>query len=56
MPKRWPVADDKGALAFVNILERGETPNALPPQGVEIGGRQLREAANGVIGRAREVP
>ena len=33
------IGDDKGAFPFVNILERGETANALPPPGMKIGSR-----------------
>ena len=48
------VGDDKGAFAFVNILERGKAANTLPPPGMQIGGRQLRKAADRVIrSRAR---
>src|SRR5215211_1139348 len=50
------VGDHEGALASVNILERREAANALPPPGMEIGSRQLREPTERVLGRAREVP
>lgn len=36
------IADDEGALPFVDILQRGEAANALPPPGVEICGGKLR--------------
>ena len=50
------IGDHKGTLAFVNILERGEPADALPPPGMQIRGRELREPANGIIRRAGEIP
>src|SRR5215208_5398272 len=50
------VGDDKGALAFVNTLKRGKPANALPPPGMEVSGRQLREATDRVVGCACNVP
>lgn len=44
------VADDEGALAFVCVLERGETTDALAPPRVQVGGRHLRQAAKRVVG------
>src|SRR3972149_11193665 len=30
----WPVADNEGAFAFMNILQRGQATGALPSPGV----------------------
>ena len=47
------VADDEGALACVLVLERGEATDALAPPRMEVGGGNLRQAAEGVIGVLR---
>ena len=39
------VADNEGAFAFVNILQRREPTNTLPPPGVQIRRGQLRQTA-----------
>lgn len=52
----WAVPNDKGAFAFVNILQFAKTPDARAPPGMQICIRQLRDAAEGVIGIADEIP
>src|SRR5215211_2649779 len=43
------IGDDKSTFSFMNILERGQSTDALTPPGMKIGGRQLRDATNRVI-------
>jgi len=50
------VSNDEGAFPFVNILQLSETPDALAPPGMEIRGRQLRDAPNGIVGVTAEYP
>ena len=47
------IADDEGTLARVRVLERGEATDALAPPRMEVGGGNLRQAAEGVIGVLR---
>jgi len=44
------VADDEGALTLVRVLERGEATDALASPRMQIRGRELRQAANPVVG------
>ena len=44
------VANDEGALAFVNILERGQAADAFAPPRMQVRVGQLRDAADGVVG------
>ena len=44
------ITDDEGALAFMCVLERGETTDALAPPRMQVRGRQLRDAAKRVVG------
>lgn len=39
------IPDDEGTFAFVNILQRGEATNALPPPRMKIRGGQFRQAS-----------
>lgn len=44
------VADDEGALTFVRVLERGDATDALTSPRMQVGGRELRDEANRVVG------
>lgn len=50
------IANDEGAFAFVNILERGKTVYAFTPPRMQIRSRQLRQPTNGVRCVAGKVP
>lgn len=50
------VADDEGAFAFVNILQRSKSTNALPPPGVKKRGGQLRDSSEAIVRVTGKLP
>ena len=52
----WTIPDNKGAFAFMNIFQLSKTPDALTPPGMQIRGRQLRDAPYGIVGIAAKCP
>lgn len=50
------IANDEGALAFVNIFHFTESPNALAPPRMAICIRKFRDAAEGIVRVTYEMP
>ena len=50
------VANDKGALAAMDVFQGGQSAHAFPPPGMQVRRPKVREAGEGVVSGAGRVP